>query len=103
MGQAGRGGRSGPGKACAPPRSRPALNTGKLLLLIQGLVLEAEEPWYVGWGGGQGQCLENLSPGNRYAVLGEPLMVGTGPGFMSPGDSEFLLQEKPFEFFQLYQ
>lgn len=53
--------------------------------------------------GGQGQCLENLSPGNRYAVLGEPLMMGTGPGFMSPGDSEFLLQEKPFELFQLYQ
>ena len=75
---------------------------GELLLLIQGFMLEAKEPWCIGVGR-QSQCLETLSPGNRYAVLGEPLMVGTGPGFMSPGDSEFLLQEKPFELFQLYQ
>lgn len=37
--------------------------------------------------GGRGQCLENLSPGNRCTVLGEPLMVGTGPGLMFPGDA----------------
>lgn len=74
-------------------RSRPTLTMGKLLLLIQGHVLGRVER--------QGQCLENLSPGNRYAALGEPLIVGTG--FMSSGDSEFLLQEKPFELFQLYQ
>lgn len=35
--------------------------------------------------GGAGQCLQHLSPGNRYTVLREPLTVG--PGFRFPGDA----------------
>lgn len=77
----------GPGESFGPlPVSRP---TEKLLLLIRGLCWRQRNLGGVFdvWGRGECQCLENPSPGNRYAVLGEPLIVGTGPDFMFPGDA----------------
>lgn len=62
------------------------LNMGKLLLLIQGLLLVAEEPLYVGLGGEAGSVPRKPVP--RYVTLREPLMMnGDRARSMSPGDS----------------
>lgn len=50
------------------PPSSPPLNTGKLLLLVQGHMLEAEKPWHTGWEAGP--VPRNPVPGGRHVSLG---------------------------------
>ena len=99
-GQAGRGDLWGPGESLSPTHIQTHIKHGKLLLLIQGLVLEAEEePWCIGRGRVRAY---HTCP----QVTGTQSLGSTDSGTrvqVSWGRCEFLLQEKPFELFQLYQ
>lgn len=69
----------GQGELVSPPPDLDLCQImGKLLLLIQGLLLVAEEPWYIGLSGEAGSVPRKPVP--RYVGLREPLIMGTGPG-----------------------